>query len=92
MIKAKLDKLITENIYEINEQKLDPLLIAKKYKNEYSALIAALFAYGNVNAIIKFLNKIMYLIVLIPPAVLELLPPINIGIKIRAIATLDQVP
>jgi len=60
MIKAKLDKLILENIYEINEQKLDPLLIAKKYKDEYSALIAALFAYGNVNAIIKFLNKIDY--------------------------------
>ena len=60
MIKEKLDKLITENIYEINDQKLDPLLIAKKQKDEYSALIAALFAYGNVNAIIKFLNKIDY--------------------------------
>ena len=60
MIKEKLDKLITENIYEINEQKLDPLLIAKKLKDEYSSLIAAIFAYGNVNAILKFLNKIDY--------------------------------
>jgi uncharacterized protein (TIGR02757 family) len=60
MIKEKLDKLITENIYEINEQKLDPLLIAKKHKDEYSSLIAAIFAYGNVNAILKFLNKIDY--------------------------------
>jgi len=59
-IKEKLDDLISENIYEINEQKLDPLLIAKKHNDEYSSLIAALFAYGNVNAMIKFLNKIDY--------------------------------
>jgi len=59
-IKEKLDNLISENIYEINEQKLDPLLIAKKHNDEYSSLIAALFAYGNVNAMIKFLNKIDY--------------------------------
>jgi len=59
-IKNKLDELIKNNIYEINEQKLDPVLIAHKYKDEYSALIAALFAYGNVKAILKFLNKIDY--------------------------------
>ncbi|GAB6074108.1 TIGR02757 family protein [Nautilia lithotrophica] len=59
-IKNKLDELINNNIYEINEQKLDPVLIAHKYKDEYSALIAALFAYGNVKAILKFLNQINY--------------------------------
>jgi len=57
-IKEKLDKLIKNNIYEINEKKLDPIIIAKKYNDEYIALIAALFAYGNVKAIIKFLNSL----------------------------------
>ena len=57
-IKTKLDELINENIYEINEKKLDPIIIAKKYNDEYIALIAALFAYGNVKAILKFLNSI----------------------------------
>ena len=57
-IKVKLDELIKNNIYEINEEKLDPIIIAKKYNDEYIALIAALFAYGNVKAIIKFLNSI----------------------------------
>ncbi len=58
LIKEKLDKLIKNNIYEINEKKLDPIIIAKKYNDEYIALIAALFSYGNVKAIIKFLNSI----------------------------------
>jgi uncharacterized protein (TIGR02757 family) len=57
-IKQKLDSLIENNIYEINEEKLDPIMIAKKHKDEYIALIAALFAYGNVKAILKFLNSI----------------------------------
>ncbi len=57
-IKKRLDKLIKNNIYEINEKKLDPIMIAKKHNNEYTALIAALFAYGNVKAIIKFLNSL----------------------------------
>jgi len=57
-IKSKLDKLIENNIYEVNENKLDPILIAKKYNDEYAALAAALFAYGNVKAIIKFLNTL----------------------------------
>jgi uncharacterized protein (TIGR02757 family) len=59
-IKNKLDSLIKNNIYEVNENKLDPVLIAHRYKDEYSSLIAALFAYGNVKAILKFLNKINY--------------------------------
>ncbi len=57
-IKEKLDNLIKNNIYEVNEEKLDPILIAKKYNDEYIALIAALFAYGNVKAILKFLNSL----------------------------------
>ena len=57
-IKKKLDELIQNNIYEVNEQKLDPIIIAKKHNDEYVALIAALFAYGNVKAILKFLNSL----------------------------------
>jgi len=57
-IKKQLDELIENNIYEVNENKPDPILIAKKYKDEYIALIAALFAYGNVKAIMKFLNSL----------------------------------
>jgi len=59
-IKQKLDELINNNIYEVNEEKLDPVMIAHKYKDEYSSLIAALFAYGNVKAILKFLNSVEY--------------------------------
>ena len=57
-IKEKLDNLIENNIYEISEEKPDPIIIAKKYNDEYIALIAALFAYGNVKAIMKFLNSL----------------------------------
>jgi len=57
-IKDKLNSLIKEGIYEINEKKLDPIIIAKKYNDEYIALISALFAYGNVKAILKFLNSL----------------------------------
>jgi len=57
-IKRKLDEEIKNNIYEISEKKPDPILIAKKYNDEYIALIAALFAYGNVKAIMKFLNSL----------------------------------
>jgi len=57
-IKQKLDDLINNNIYEISNEKPDPIIIAKKYNNEYIALIAALFAYGNVKAIMKFLHSL----------------------------------
>jgi len=59
-IKKRLDTLIKENIYEVNEQKPDPVLIAHRHKNEYASLIASLFAYGNVRAILNFLNRIDY--------------------------------
>ena len=43
---------------EISFDKPDPLLIAKKYNDETIALVCALFAYGNVKAIIKFLESL----------------------------------
>ena len=57
-MKEFLDSFITKDIYRVDENIPDPILIAKKYKDEYIALIAALFAYGNVKAIMKFLNSI----------------------------------
>jgi len=45
---------------EITKQKPDPLLIAKRYNDETISLICALFAYGNVKAIIKFLDSLEF--------------------------------
>lgn len=43
---------------EISEDNLDPILIAKKYNNPTIALICALFSYGNVKQIVKFLESL----------------------------------
>ncbi|CAA6823913.1 MAG: FIG01146831: hypothetical protein [uncultured Sulfurovum sp.] len=43
---------------EISDDKPDPLLVASKYNDETIALICALFAYGNVTLIVKFLNSL----------------------------------
>ncbi len=49
---------IRNNKTELNLNKLDPIIVAKKYKNEFISLICALFAYGNVKQIVKFLNSL----------------------------------
>lgn len=57
-------KLLTEEaklrdcISELNEDKPDPLMVAKRYNDEYIALICALFAYGNAKLIVKFLSSL----------------------------------
>lgn len=43
---------------EITEEKLDPLYVAQRYQDEWVALICALFAYGNVKAIVGFLETL----------------------------------
>ncbi len=43
---------------ELCYEKPDPLFIAKRYNDEYIALICALFGYGNATAIIKFLDSL----------------------------------
>jgi len=45
---------------EITKEKPDPLLIAKSYNDETISLVCALFAYGNVKAIIKFLDSLEF--------------------------------
>ncbi len=59
-IKELLEREIKKrnNIYELSFEKPDPLLIARKYRDEYISLISALFAYGNAKLILKFLNSL----------------------------------
>ena len=47
-----------DNFDELNLEQPDPLMIAKKYSDEYVALVCALFAYGNAKLIVKFLNSL----------------------------------
>ena len=61
-LKQLLDKEVQlRNVEdELCLEKPDPLFIAKKYNDEYSALICALFGYGNAHAIIKFLDSLNF--------------------------------
>ena len=43
---------------EINSEKLDPIIVAKRYNDANIALICALFSYGNVAQIVKFLDSL----------------------------------
>ncbi|NLC27573.1 MAG: DUF2400 domain-containing protein, partial [Campylobacteraceae bacterium] len=60
-LKQKLDK---EANYRNSERELgfqaspDPIQIAHRHKDEYSALICALLAYGNAKAIVRYLEKL----------------------------------
>ena len=43
---------------ELTADKPDPIIIAKRYNDEYISLICALFAYGNAGQIVKFLDSL----------------------------------
>jgi len=43
---------------EVSQERPDPVLIAKRYKDPTISLICALFAYGNVKQIVKFLDSL----------------------------------
>ena len=43
---------------EVSVDKLDPILVAHRYKDPTISLICALFAYGNVKQIVKFLDSL----------------------------------
>ncbi|WP_457744457.1 DUF2400 family protein, partial [Sulfurimonas sp.] len=57
-VKERLDaEVLKRNTTdEVSEEKLDPILVAKRYNDPNIALICALFSYGNVAQIVKFLN------------------------------------
>ncbi|MEA2049306.1 MAG: TIGR02757 family protein [Campylobacterota bacterium] len=48
---------------ELSETKPDPLMIAKKYNDEYIALICALFAYGNAKKIVELIESFDFAII-----------------------------
>jgi len=59
-IKTRLDKevLKRDKEGEVSVDKLDPILVAHRYKDPTISLICALFAYGNVKQIVKFLDSL----------------------------------
>jgi len=61
-IKARLDLEVKarDSKDELNFDKPDPIMIAKRYNDEYISLICALFAYGNAKHIVKFLANLPF--------------------------------
>jgi len=59
-LKQKLDQEVENrnNSEELSLDKPDPLIIAKRYNDEWISLICALFAYGNAGQIVKFLSSL----------------------------------
>ena len=59
-LKQRLDEeVLSRNRHdEISLDNPDPILIAREHKEEYTALVCALFAYGKVENIIKFLGSL----------------------------------
>ncbi len=59
-IKKRLDSEVSKRNRsdEVSEDKLDPILVAHRYKDPTISLICALFAYGNVKQIVKFLDSL----------------------------------
>jgi uncharacterized protein (TIGR02757 family) len=54
------NEIKNRNYYEVSEENPDPILIARKYKDEKISLICSLFAYGKASLIVKFLKKINF--------------------------------
>ncbi|MCX6076993.1 MAG: TIGR02757 family protein [Campylobacterales bacterium] len=61
-IKKLLDLEVQKRnqVGEISVDKLDPILVAHRYKDPTISLICAFFAYGNVKQIVKFLNSLNF--------------------------------
>lgn len=59
-IKTRLDAEVLKrnSTNEIGEDNLDPIMVAHRHNDPTIALICALFAYGNVKQIVKFLNSL----------------------------------
>jgi uncharacterized protein (TIGR02757 family) len=50
--------LSRDSAFELTDDKPDPLMVAKRYQDEYIALLCALYAYGNAKQIVKFLDSL----------------------------------
>jgi len=59
-IKKRLDAevLKRDSVDEVSKENLDPILVAYRHKDPTISLICALFAYGNVKQIVKFLDSL----------------------------------
>lgn len=59
-LKKRLDEEVElrNSCDEVSYDNPDPILIARKYNDEFIALVCALFAYGKVENIIKFLTSL----------------------------------
>ena len=59
-IKKRLDEEVEKRnkVGEISRDNLDPILVAYRYNDATISLICALFAYGNVKQIVKFLDSL----------------------------------
>lgn len=59
-LKTLLDAEVAkrDSFCELSYEKPDPIMIAKRYKDEFIALICALFAYGNASLILRFLDSL----------------------------------
>lgn len=59
-LKKRLDAEVVKRnkVTEVSQERLDPIMIAHRYKDETISLICALFAYGNVVQIVKFLDSL----------------------------------
>ena len=59
-IKALLEKEVANrnSLDELTLDKPDPIMIAKRHKDETISLICALFAYGNARLIVQFLDSL----------------------------------
>ena len=55
-LNSEAEKRDTEG--EISKEKPDPILVVYDNKDEYSALICSMFAYGRASMIVKFLQKL----------------------------------
>lgn len=56
LLDAEVEKRNCEG--EVCEERLDPIMVAHRYYDPAVSLICALFAYGNVKQIVKFLNSL----------------------------------
>jgi uncharacterized protein (TIGR02757 family) len=59
-IKTRLDLEVHKRnkFDEVSIERLDPILVAHRYNDSTVSLVCALFAYGNVKQIVKFLDSI----------------------------------
>lgn len=60
LLKARLDQEIEQRsrLDEISYDKPDPILVAHRYRDEWSALVCALFGYGRADSIVRFLDTL----------------------------------